>query len=74
MSARAEHPKDFLSLDDWSGAALERILARSAQLKSMRRRSELPHPLAGRSVLLYFAKPSLRTFVTFQVGIVSNGM
>jgi ornithine carbamoyltransferase len=66
-------PRDFISLADWSQPALERLLERSAELKAMRRRSELPRPLAGRSVLLYFAKPSLRTFVTFQVGITELG-
>jgi ornithine carbamoyltransferase len=73
LSARPSHPKDFLSLDDWSRPALEQLLARAAELKTMRRRSELPLPLAGRSVLLYFAKPSLRTFVSFQVGITELG-
>jgi ornithine carbamoyltransferase len=73
LSARPEHPEDFLSLEDWPRVWVERLLARSAELKAMRRRSELPHPLAGRSVLLYFAKPSLRTFVTFQVGITELG-
>jgi len=73
LSARPEHPKDFLSLEDWPRAWLEHLLGRAAELKAMRRRSELPHPLAGRSVLLYFAKPSLRTFVSFQVGITELG-
>jgi len=73
LSAMAEHPEDFLALDVWPRAALERLLERAAELKAMRRRGELPRPLAGRSVLLYFAKPSLRTFVSFQVGITELG-
>ena len=34
MSARAEHPKDFLSLDDWPRAALEKILVKDAFKKT----------------------------------------
>ena len=69
----AEHPKDLLSLADWPRASVEGLLARAAELKRLRGSDRHPRPLAGRSVLLYFAKPSLRTLVTFQVGVAELG-
>ena len=76
MSARkAERglPKDFLSLADWPRDAIERMLARAAELKDLRRRRVPVRTLEACSILLYFAKPSLRTFVTFEVGVVELG-
>jgi ornithine carbamoyltransferase len=66
-------PKDFLSIADWPREEIERMLARAAELKDLRRRRVPVDPLRGCSVLLYFAKPSLRTFVTFEVGVVELG-
>jgi ornithine carbamoyltransferase len=73
LSGKAERPKDFVSIADWPRLEIERMLRRAAQLKELRRRGELPRSLLGRSVLLYFAKPSLRTFVSFQVGVTELG-
>jgi ornithine carbamoyltransferase len=72
LSAPAE-PKDFATVGDWPREALERILARAHELKRARARGELVRTLEGRSVLLYFEKPSLRTQVTFEVGIGDLG-
>jgi ornithine carbamoyltransferase len=66
-------PKDFLSIADWPREAIERMLARAAELKDLRKRRVPVRSLEGCSVLLYFAKPSLRTFVTFEVGVVELG-
>jgi ornithine carbamoyltransferase len=63
-------PKDFLSIADWPRDEIERMLARAVELKALRKRRVPVRPLEGCSVLLYFAKPSLRTFVTFEVGVV----
>jgi ornithine carbamoyltransferase len=67
------HPKDFLSIADWPRDAIESMLARAAELKDLRKRRVPVRSLEGCSVLLYFAKPSLRTFVTFEVGVVELG-
>ncbi len=72
MSGRTE-PKDFVSIADWPRPAIESMLARARELREERRRGELTRPLAGRSVLLYFEKPSLRTLVTFDVGVAELG-
>jgi len=76
LSARRperSHPKDFLSIADWPRAAIEGMLARAVELKDLRRRRIAVRSLEGCSVLLFFAKPSLRTFVTFEVGVVELG-
>ena len=76
MSARRadrRHPKDFLSIAEWPRDAIEEILARALELKDLRRRRVPVRSLEGCSVLLYFAKPSLRTFVTFEVGVTELG-
>ena len=49
------------------------MLARARELKALRQRRTPVHSLAGRSVLLYFEKPSLRTYVTFGVGVSELG-
>ena len=66
-------PKDFISIADWSRAELLAILGRAHELKAIRARRERLDPLAGRSVLLYFEKPSLRTYVTFGVAVSELG-
>ena len=66
-------PKDFLSIADWPRDEIERMLARAVELKALRKRRVPVRSLEGCSVLLYFAKPSLRTFVTFEVGVVELG-
>ena len=66
-------PKDFLSLADWSGSELLKVLERAVQLKRNLREEESSHSLKGKSVAMYFEHPSLRTHVTFQTGISQLG-
>ncbi len=66
-------PKDFLSLADWSGSELLKVLERAVQLKTNLREGKSSHPLNGKSVAMYFEHPSLRTHVTFQTGISQLG-
>ncbi len=76
MSARRperRHPKDFLSIADWPRESIEEMLARAHELKDLRKRRVPVRSLEGASVVLFFAKPSLRTFVTFEVGVVELG-
>ena len=68
-----ENPGHFISIADWPRDALEAMLERAAELKALRAKRVSVGSLAGRSVLLYFAKPSLRTFVTFEVGVTELG-
>jgi ornithine carbamoyltransferase len=66
-------PKDFLSLADWSADELRRILDRARELKQLLARGERPQTLRGRSLALFFEKPSLRTHVTFEAGTAQLG-
>ncbi|MCX8072721.1 MAG: ornithine carbamoyltransferase [Candidatus Binatia bacterium] len=65
--------RDFLSLRDLSRAELEEILRLAAQLKDDWQHCR-PHPLLhGRVLAMIFEKPSLRTHVTFEVGMFQLG-
>ncbi|MEB2346721.1 MAG: ornithine carbamoyltransferase [Deltaproteobacteria bacterium] len=66
-------PKDFLSLADWPAGELRAILARAHELKRLSRRGEAPQTLRGRTLAMYFEKPSLRTHVTFEAGMTQLG-
>lgn len=66
-------PKDFVSLADWSGPAIEGLLDRAAELKAAHRRGENVLSLAGKTLAMYFEKPSLRTQVTFEAGMAQLG-
>ena len=64
----------LLSLADLDAGSLEAVLERAADLKSGGGFAGLGRqPLAGRSVALIFDKPSLRTRVSFEVGIAKLG-
>ena len=64
----------FLSMTDLDGPALEALLEGAAELKSGGGVASLDRqPLAGKSVALIFDKPSLRTRVSFEVGIAKLG-
>ncbi len=61
--------KDFLSLLDLQAGELEELFLLTDALKVDATR----RPLAGRSVAMIFQKPSLRTRVSFEVGISELG-
>lgn len=68
----------FLSVADLDPRGIRHLLERSLALKAGRAPaagSALPdeQPLAGRAVALVFQKPSLRTRVSFEVGIARLG-
>jgi ornithine carbamoyltransferase len=66
-------PKDFISLADWSAEDLLAMLERARELKQLLKRGERPQTLEGRSVAMFFEKPSLRTHVTFEAGVTQLG-
>jgi ornithine carbamoyltransferase len=67
------NPRHFISIADWPRDAIEAMLKRACELRELRKRGKPSHSLEGKSVLLYFEKPSLRTFVTFEVGVAELG-
>ncbi len=63
-------PRHFLDLDRLDTATLRGILDRAVAFKSGRG----PHmPLAGKTLVMIFEKPSTRTRVSFQVGMQELG-
>jgi len=66
-------PKDFLCVADWTAEDLESMLARSLELKRLYHAGERPQTLQGRTLAMYFEKPSLRTMVTFEAGMTQMG-
>jgi ornithine carbamoyltransferase len=66
--------RDFLTFLEYSPKELHDLLSLAAYLKKMKR-SRTPHRLLeGRSVALYFEKPSNRTRCSFEVGVADLGM
>ena len=62
-------PRHLLSSADLDADGLGRILVAAERLRERRAAGSLAQPLAGSQVALLFEKPSLRTRVTFDVGV-----
>ena len=65
--------KDFVSLADLDAGRLSALLDAARRLKDEVRVGAPPPLLAGRTVALLFQKPSLRTRVSFEVGMAQLG-
>ncbi|GIW81094.1 MAG: ornithine carbamoyltransferase, catabolic [Gemmatales bacterium] len=65
--------RHFLTLLDWSGAEIRRLLADAAKAKAKRKNAKGIKSLANRVVALIFEKPSLRTRVSFETAIAQLG-
>jgi len=66
-------PKDFVTLVDWTREELQELLDRARELKELDRRGVRPRSLEGRTLAMFFEKPSLRTHVTFEAGVTQLG-
>ena len=65
--------RDFLALDQLTRAELDEILHISATLKRDIKAGRREPLLAGKTLAMIFEKPSLRTRVTFEVGMTQLG-
>ena len=65
--------RHFLSSADLTRDDALGLFALAADLKQRRKAGARSAPLAGRTFALIFEKPSLRTRVTFEVGIIQLG-
>jgi ornithine carbamoyltransferase len=63
--------KDLLTGAEWSAGDVRDLLHRTAEIKA--RPAHFASVLRGKHIALIFEKPSLRTRVTFEVGIQSMG-
>ena len=61
--------RDFLSVSDLSPSETRHLIQRARQMKE----EGNSQPLRGKRVALLFEKPSLRTRVSFQIGIQELG-
>ena len=66
-------PKDFVTLVDFTRKELQDLLDRARELKELDRRGVRPRSLEGRTLAMFFEKPSLRTHVTFEAGMTQLG-
>ncbi|HLG94479.1 MAG TPA: ornithine carbamoyltransferase [candidate division Zixibacteria bacterium] len=62
--------KDFLAVNDFSAKEIQEVLQTALAFKKGKLKSK---PLAGKTAALIFHKPSLRTRVSFEVGISRLG-
>jgi len=68
-----DRKRDLISIADLTRAQIEEVFRLAQRLKSDRR-SGWPHPLlAGKTLAMIFEKPSLRTRVTFEIGMAQLG-
>jgi ornithine carbamoyltransferase len=65
--------RNFLTGEELSAGELEALLARAEELKIGRSEGLGGDALDGRTVALFFERPSTRTRVSFQVGVVELG-
>jgi ornithine carbamoyltransferase len=65
--------KDFLSIDRFKPEELRAILDLAREQKPLARRHELPHSHPNRALACVFAKPSLRTRVSFELAMRQLG-
>lgn len=75
MRQQSRKPRHFLDLSDFDAATIRSLLERAKALKAKRVKGELGDylPLLGKKVALIFQQPSLRTRMSFDVGINELG-
>jgi ornithine carbamoyltransferase len=66
-------PTHFVSLADWQRPEVDAVLKRAVELKRDYRERGAGRLLDGKSLAMIFHKPSLRTRVSFEVGMTQLG-
>ncbi len=65
--------RDLLTISDLSREEIMSLLARARELKALHRRGQDPTPLKGKILAMIFDKPSTRTRVSFEAGMLQLG-
>jgi ornithine carbamoyltransferase len=65
--------RDYLSVDDLTPDELRLLLDFARDLKARQRAGDRPALLAGKTLAMIFEKPSLRTRVSFDIGMFQLG-
>jgi len=65
--------KDLLSLADLQPEELKKLLAMTKAIKAKQKSGKEHHYLKDKTLIMFFEKPSLRTRVSFEVGMTQLG-
>ena len=65
--------RDFISILDWTSEEIRSNLDFAVELKYQTKEGKCPQLLNGKIFGLFFHKPSLRTRLSFEVGITQLG-
>ncbi len=66
--------RDFLSITDFSARQVSEVLAVAAKLKKQLKQTGKNRPiLSGKTLIMIFEKPSLRTHASFEIGMTQLG-
>jgi len=65
--------RDFISILDWTSEEIRSNLDFAVKLKHQTKEGKCPQLLQGKAFGLFFHKPSLRTRLSFEVGITQLG-
>lgn len=64
---------NIISITDLSAADIRQVIQAAIKLKADTKAGRCPTPLAGKSMAMIFDKPSLRTRLSFEVGMTQLG-
>ena len=65
--------KDLLSINSLSKQEIYQLIAQATSLKQKQKAGELHQPLKGKTLGMLFEKPSTRTRISFEVGMIQLG-
>ena len=65
--------RDFISILDWTSEEIRNNLEYAVELKQQTTQGSCPQLFSGKTYGMFFHKPSLRTRLSFEVGIVQLG-
>ena len=65
--------RDFISILDWTTEEIHNNLDFAVELKQQTKEGMCPQLLERKTYVLFFHKPSLRTRLSFEVGIAQLG-
>jgi ornithine carbamoyltransferase len=68
-----DRSKHLLCLQDWDAERIQKVIQMAIRLKSEVKSGKCSRQLEGKTIGMFFEKPSLRTFATFQVGMHQLG-
>ncbi|RWV77556.1 hypothetical protein GW17_00061595 [Ensete ventricosum] len=73
-SEESERPKDFLHISDFDKATILKIINQAAEVKALLKSGDRTFlPFKGKTMAMIFAKPSMRTRVSFETGFFLLG-